>query len=237
MFGISIGDQASSFPLVPRHVLSPPEILDLIVDNLHADTETLKTCCLVSKAWIHRTRKYLFNSIQFQWWTARQWRADFPDPLSSPAHHARILSIAPGTDFTSDANINTLRTFCSVSCLEVDTVNKDYRRFTLVPLHGFCPMLKSFCLSFSNLTSSEIFGLICSFPILQDFMPIGYSTSRLDSGAWNTPSTSPQLTGSLVLHVAEGIRHFTSQLLDLPNGVHFKRIVVDGGFQKMSNQQ
>lgn len=43
----------------------PPEILDLIIDNLHDEPTTLKTCSVVSKSWIQRARKHLFVDIEF----------------------------------------------------------------------------------------------------------------------------------------------------------------------------
>ncbi|KAF9642569.1 hypothetical protein BDM02DRAFT_3078319, partial [Thelephora ganbajun] len=49
----------------PHQVHLPPEIFDYIVDFLHDTPETLKQCCLVSKSWVPRTRKYLFADIEF----------------------------------------------------------------------------------------------------------------------------------------------------------------------------
>ncbi|KAF9789198.1 hypothetical protein BJ322DRAFT_1000595, partial [Thelephora terrestris] len=43
----------------------PPEILDLVTDNLSDEPSTLKACCLVSKSWVPRTRKHLFASVKF----------------------------------------------------------------------------------------------------------------------------------------------------------------------------
>jgi len=40
----------------------PPEILDYyILDLLHNEPETLKQCCLVSRLWAPRIRKYLMT--------------------------------------------------------------------------------------------------------------------------------------------------------------------------------
>lgn len=210
-----------------------PEILDLVVDHLHADPETLRTCCLVSKAWIPRTRQYFFNLVKIRSRSVREWRENFPDPLNSPARHVRSLSVDL-TNPISDADVNTLLTFRNVSRLDVGTTDRDDQTLSLVPLHGFCPALESLRLSFSSLPSSEIFDFTCSFPILQDLMfarcptlILDSGTSILDSGTWNTPSTSPRLTGSLTLRLMGRIRHFTFRLLDLPNGVHFRRIVVE----------
>ena len=44
----------------------PPEILDLIIDHLHDEPATLKTCCVVSKSWVPRTRKHLFALVEFR---------------------------------------------------------------------------------------------------------------------------------------------------------------------------
>ena len=204
----------------------PPEILDLIVDHLHADPETLKTCCLVSKAWIHRTRRYFFKLVKIRSRSVHKWRENFPDPLNSPARHVRTLSIDL-TGLISDADVNTLLTFRNVSRLDVGTIGRNDQTLSLVPLHGFCPAVESLRISSSSLPSSKIFDLICSFPILQNFMFVGYPASRLvDGRTWNTPSTSPRLTGSLTLRLMKWIGHFIFRLLNLPNGVHFRRIVV-----------
>ena len=72
----------------------PPEISDYIVDLLHDQPETLKQCCLVSKSWVPRTRKHLFGTIAFQLLDdLTAWKETFPDPVNSPAHHLRSLSL------------------------------------------------------------------------------------------------------------------------------------------------
>ena len=43
----------------------PPEIVDLIIDHLHDQPATFKTCCVVSKSWVPRTRKQLFSHVEF----------------------------------------------------------------------------------------------------------------------------------------------------------------------------
>src|ERR1700753_213120 len=44
----------------------PPKSSDYIVDLLRDQPETLKRCCLASKSWVPRTRKYLFGEIALQ---------------------------------------------------------------------------------------------------------------------------------------------------------------------------
>ena len=43
----------------------PPELLDYIVDLLRDSQGVLGNCCLVSKSWIPRTRRHLFENIRF----------------------------------------------------------------------------------------------------------------------------------------------------------------------------
>ncbi|KAF9006958.1 hypothetical protein BDQ17DRAFT_250898 [Cyathus striatus] len=53
-------DQGSMPPL-------PPELIDLIISHLHEDSYSLKSCSLVCRAWVPRSRYYLFvNPVQLQ---------------------------------------------------------------------------------------------------------------------------------------------------------------------------
>ena len=72
----------------------PSELLDHAVDFLHDSRRTLKSCSLVSKAWIPRARKHLFAAI---WLSAAKevelWKVAFPDPSASPAWYTTALFI------------------------------------------------------------------------------------------------------------------------------------------------
>lgn len=72
----------------------PPEISDRIIDLLRDETNALKRCCLVSKSWVSRTRKHLFDSVEFESSKdVKVWKETFPDPANSPARHTRSLSL------------------------------------------------------------------------------------------------------------------------------------------------
>ena len=205
----------------------PPEILDLIVDHLHDEPATLETCCLTCKSWIHRTRKHLFANIEFRppGPNIESWAETFPDPTNSPAHYTRTLSIHH-PHLIESVYADTISSFCSVVRLDVITGQRGDERVTLVSLHRFSPVLRSLRLTFVALPDSEIFDLICSFPLLEDleFFPMGLGQR---DGQWTTPLTSPRLTGFLDLGLGmEGIQPITRRLLDLPNGLRFTTIVV-----------
>ena len=206
----------------------PPEILDLIVDNLYDEPTTLQTCCLVSKSWVHRTRKHLFASVTFQAVSpgagVDEWKKTFPNPTNSPAHHIRTLSIR--RSYLAEAvHWGTISTFCRVVRLDVHTDTCADEWIPLAPLHGLFPALRSLRLSFTALPDSEIFDLICSFPCLEDLALESFGYGR--GGRWNASSTPPRLTGSLELRgIAEGIQSITRRLFDFPNGLHFTAIKV-----------
>ena len=81
----------------------PPEILGSIFDHLHDNSATLKTCCIVPKSWVHRTRRHLFAHIQFcpSLSPTELWKKTFPDPSNSPAHYTRSLSIIGTSGITA----------------------------------------------------------------------------------------------------------------------------------------
>jgi len=145
--------------------------------------------------------------------------------LCTPAHHARALSIRHSHLITT-SDVDTILTFCNVERLDVITVGWRDARISLAPLHGLFPVLNSLYLSFISLPDSEIFGLICSFPLLEDLTLVSLGRGHRDE-QWNAPPTSPRFNGTLKVKTAfEGIRSITHRLLDLPNGIHFTKIAV-----------
>jgi hypothetical protein len=201
----------------------PPEILDRIVDHLHDEPTTLKTCCVVSKSWIQRTRTHLFVSVDFYPSTSSidRWKKAFLDPSNSPARYTRTLSIRDIPVATAaDTDVGGwVRTFHNLVHLRLGTRGWGAPG-PLVPFHGLSPTLRSLDLTS---TSPEVLDLICSFPLLVDLTWMFLSKG---SDVWDTPSTSPKLTGSLNLKAIGGIRPGARRLLDLPGGLHFTHITV-----------
>jgi len=195
----------------------PPEILDLIVDHLHDELTVLKTCCVVAKSWVPRTRKHLFAHIEFN--TSKShielWKKAFPDPSNSPARHTHTLSIygLPAVTAVDASAGGWIRTFHNVVHLRLSPLAP----ISLVPFYGLSPTLRSLHLTF---TPSEVLDLIGSFPLLEDLALDGIYPES-DPDGWNTPLTSPKLTGTLELRMPEEIHSVARRLFDLPGGLHF----------------
>ena len=214
----------------------PPEILDLTIDHFHDEPATLKVCCLVSKSWIPRARRHLFDHVKFDEFRESSfgsWMKTFPDPSNSPAHYTRTLSIFGIKPFTAaDTDVGRwIHAFSSVVHLHVEICNSNIWdggvriRVSLLPFHGLSPAVRSLHLESASGLSSEV-NLMCSFPLLEDFAFIVFDHGN-DADEWTTPSTSPRLTGSLTLSGAEEeIGPTARRLLDLPNGLHFTKIVL-----------
>ena len=212
----------------------PPELLDLVVGNLCDQPATLKACCLVSKSWVPRARRYLFAHVRFSSGDHPNvcdfdsWIRAFPDPLNTPAHHTRSLTISGLTAITAATTHGHawVRSFNSIVKLAVETHWQDDDKVSLTQLHGLSSTLKSLSVNCSSLPLSEAFNLICSFPLLEDLSLIpSHSQQQRVLDPVEPPSTSPKLTGSLQLQ--GDIRFITRRLLDFPGGLHFIKISMD----------
>ena len=203
----------------------PPEILDLIVDNLRTEPTTLKACCLVSKSWVPRIRRRLFASVRFDSKSAvKSWKELFPDPSTSPVCHARILEIS-GHSATTAVNRGARAWIQSFRHVVELRLSAEWwsagRRVSITKLRGLSPTLKS--LHLCNGPLLGIFDLICSFPLLED-LSLHHCGFGDEIDRWNPPSTSPKLTGTLSLGGAN--IYLANGLLRFPSGLHFSRITI-----------
>ncbi|KAF9644819.1 hypothetical protein BDM02DRAFT_3190265 [Thelephora ganbajun] len=179
------------------------EILDCIVDLLRDEPKTLKQCCLVSKSWVPRTRTHLFSDIEFRSPDGLEvWKKIFPDPVCSPACHTHSLFVGSLQAVTAaDAEEGGwIRTFSNVVRLDVRSgiINMSESPGSLVPFHDFSPALKSPRVISRSLSSSQVFNLICSLPLLEDLSIRSHEMgSSDDDGTVFQPSTSAVLTGTL----------------------------------------
>ena len=210
----------------------PPELLDHTV-NLLQDTEpALRNCCLVSKSWIPRTRKYLFADITLRVeGELESWKEIFPDPSTSPSCYTKSLYVDCARAITAaDAAAGGWITgFSRVVHLEVGDLGSTSRgsAISLVPFHGFSPIIKSLRIAFTALSSSQMFALMLSFPLLEDLTAITYyktEDNTLDelSNAVQPPNP-PTFTGSLGLSL-RGMEPIVHRLLSLPGGIHFRKL-------------
>lgn len=209
----------------------PQEILDQIIDLLQDKPETLNHCCLVSKSWVPRTRKYLFARVEIiREWDLHKWEANFPDPMESPAYHTHTLTVdgafgAAGKDSWIYAFPRVERLFVTCGYLGLDIGN------SLLPFGILAPSLKSLHVnSIVGTPHSQISGLIQSLPLLEDLALQGVDLTITNQGsdgplpAIISPSLS--LAGTLNLYL-EDMERSLHLLLDLPGGLRFRKLALD----------
>ena len=201
----------------------PPEILDSVVDLLFDEPKTLRQCCLVSKSWVQRTRKHLFAVVVFR--TERSinaWKEVFPESSDSPAKYTNVLKIESTGTILKDGCIPT---FPRLARLEVNRTTYHYTCSYMNPaaLQKTPPTLKS--LSIHSLRPSQAFNLIRSLPFLEDLSLTGDAGDIKDNDLDDVlSSTSPPFTGVLQLCMSQGTADTARRLLNLPNGLHFRKL-------------
>ena len=225
----------------------PEELLDHVVDLLCDERDTLKSCCLVSKSWIPRSRKHLFAKVEFFGTeNLESWKTTFPDPSTSPACYAKSLSfLYPDVITDVDGGKGGLiHAFSRVVRVDMIVSGEPILRddflstgplFTpgpncLVQFHGFSPATKSLHLTSSAISSSQLFNLVHSFLLLEDLSVTGCDrTPQLgeDSEERSTADQPPPpFTGSLGLYLDEWTGSVAQLLLRSPNGLRFQKLSV-----------
>ena len=154
----------------------------------------------------------------------------FPNPSISPACYTKYLLIAyhrNGFPLVDAEEGGWIPTFSHPKQLvtEIDP------KISFVPFHGFSSMIKSRTLDYISHPRSPIFNLICSFPHLEDLsMGTLYESYRdndlRDQLVATRPSSSPTFTGLLELSITGGMHRIAYELLSLPGGPHFQKLIL-----------
>ena len=126
-----------------------------------------------------------------------------------------------------------IQAFSGVASLTLDTGKEllDTSKTSLSPFRKFSPTLNSLRVSPIILPSPQLFDLIRSSPLLKDLDLTGIDKFRGKADNHHAvqtiiPSTSPPFTGSLALSIRGGLGNTARQLLELPNGLHFRRLTI-----------
>ena len=212
----------------------PSEITDHIIELLRSEHKTLRTCCLVSKSWVPRARRHLFSEIAFNSVEdLSAWEKTFPDPVDSPAHHIRSLSIGcPSSNLESMAKgSGWSQALSNAVQLEVQGGTKEWI-FWFLPQQLICFFYLIVGMMFWSPT--DFINHVCSLPLLEDVGIFGYAlVNDEDESISFQPSTSPPLSGTLALNSIHGVAPAIHQLLQIPNGVYFRKLTCSCNFQEV----
>jgi len=216
----------------------PNELLNHIADFLRDSQAPLRNCCLVSKSWIPRTRRHIFANIYFQ--TAKDlesWKKTFPDPSISPACYAKLLWIGcPQVITAGGAEAGDwIASFTSVEHLELGGQDTQARGWEVAfaLFHRFSPAIKSIRMKMSPLPFRQFFKLVLSFPLLEDLDMSDCYDAPIDNDGDSDGLSStvqalslPMFTGSLDLHLDEGVGPVVRWLLTQPGRIRFRKLAL-----------
>ena len=100
---------------------------------------------------------------------------------------------------------------------------------SFAPFYQFSPTIKVLSVTTFLLSLPQVFNLIHSLPLIEDLDLSGTDTVAHDNERYGprivvSSPVSPKLTGSLRIFLFKGLAGTLRRLLDLPNGVHFRKI-------------
>ncbi|KAJ7210814.1 hypothetical protein GGX14DRAFT_450317 [Mycena pura] len=130
----------------------PPELKDLVIGHMQGEKDTLASCGLVSRAWLHLSRPYLFGSVTLRDHTYEDFLRLKASRHCTFIPAIRTLSISrPQTDEETDSPftelVSQLTGLPSLTCLRV---------FYVSWIHLSDPSLTAFISAFRDITELDI---------------------------------------------------------------------------------
>ena len=212
----------TNFIDIMPHPRLPAELLDDVVDLLHDTSDALKSCCLVSKSWIQRTRKHIFFHVKFvDPQDLDTWKTMFPDPSASPARYTKNLVVWSTVTAVDAEERGWLLAFSRVEHLEVDFYEPNT---SLLSFHGFSPALKTLRLAYVDFPFSQILSFIHSFPFIENLFLAAWSNGPIEGIDGQPAAIQPPLTGCLGLAAQDGMTPIVSRLFPTQNSLHLREL-------------
>ncbi|KAJ7235715.1 hypothetical protein B0H12DRAFT_135040, partial [Mycena haematopus] len=151
--------------LSPSSPILPPEVIDLIIDNLHDHPPTLRTCSLISRNWLGGSRYHLFNGMYLFARNFLAFRELLKSPYNTLCFHLRNLH-AIGLTHELAYLLPLLPGFCRLRSLNIhgNPLRYDYQ----VPGAETFPFIHSLTLSRASFASYPSFSdFLSRFPSLK----------------------------------------------------------------------
>ena len=148
-----------------------PEIIDMIIDQLHADRKSLSACSLTCKNWLTCSRYHLFSQVVLAPRDFSAFISFIERPSNSISHFVQWLVLddvgnSLGHEYTR-TNISRLKLYLpSVRSLQLTNVNlKSNILETIISTFFEIKELGLHLMAFDKF--SDFVDLVCSFPLLE----------------------------------------------------------------------
>ena len=227
----------------------PQEIKDQVIDLLHDDDETLRSCALVSRSWLRQSRKHLFADVQIVYHLLMKWCRNIApgeDGLSSFTRRLGVSHRSPREFEIVMPHLNSFKRVESLvisdyDCMDLD--NEPYLPIAPDQYYGhFGESLRSLHLLYPSESLGALLPLIYLFPHLESLTIEGFMAAGDEHPAPPSPSSpGPNaFKGKLHLRLLAGNdMHILSKLAKYPLqydyvsiggssrelGVHFNNLI------------
>ena len=168
-------------PLTEQNPLLPPEVLDLVIDNLHGDIPTLRSCSLLCHAFVSTARYHLFDTVLINPRNARAAKTMIIDKLPHLLKHTRHITlevlddtqVEPSTRVREFFSGQGLKSFANTFIYDIISLapNVEHLGFKDIPLDQ--TTIDALTIAFPQLNTLTVFD--CWFRCNADFYTLIHS--------------------------------------------------------------
>ena len=221
----------------------PPELIELVIDNLLNETEALKACSLTSRALLPRLQVHLLESIALSFENMKDIQARVSSDPCRTLFRTRILRIYDSESIQPhdlDEVLDAFMAFKNVRGLRLQLSATHFvgLDFTLTS-HYFAhlqPTLRSLQLMTPRNNPKDLIAFIAFFPFLEEVTLIFFQTSaRIAHSKFGEldPNQLHPLRGTLRIYEAGHSSEFIRQLSKVQ--VHYHTIELPEPFEMELN--
>ena len=211
-------------PRVVENPRVPQELVDEVLDHLANDMATLRSCSLVTKAWIYSSRRHLFNTIFFTPNGITKWNRSFPIPEDSPARLVRDLSfcfVEPDVPIDFADRIYHFSNVQNLTLIGRTAIDPGF----IDALGQLPPSTRSVDITFAEVLTAHIISVMRQLPNLDN---LSLMSTKL--GGPIPPGTGKliqcRLSGKLRLRRQSAHQDLLDMLTEVPVGPQFAEVEI-----------
>jgi len=219
----------------------PQEIKDQVIDLLHEDDETLRSCALVSRSWLRQSRKHLFADVRIGYHLLMKWCRNIAPGEDGLSSFARALEVSHRSPREFEVVMPHLGSFKRVESLMIsdydcmDLDNEPYLPIAPDKHYGhFGESLRSLNMLYPSESLGALLPLIYLFPHLESLTIEGLMAAGDEHPAPPSPSspTPDAFKGELHLRLLAGNdMHILSKLAKYP--LRYDHISIGGSSREL----
>lgn len=219
----------------------PQEIKDQVIDLLHDDDETLRSCALVSHSWLRQCQKHLFAEVRINYHLLMKWCRNVGPGEDGLSSFTRKLEVSHRSPREFEIVMPHLSSFKRVESLVIsdydcmDLDNEPYLPITPDQYYGhFGESLHSLHLLYPSESLGALLPLVYLFPHLESLTIEGLMAAGDEHPAPPSPTSSSPTAfkGKLDLRLLAGNdMHILSKLAKYP--LRYDYVSINGSSREL----